>query len=113
MVRHLHRKPEKVLCKVKNKPTGGGKTARESEKKNMEKTKLQEIIETMAIKVRLCKIYKNEERYKDNFRECPFKSELTGMEETLNILGIPFEYEFNKDVTEITAIKAAGIVVEI
>ena len=72
---------------------------------------IKELLNAMACKVRLLEIYKDQ--YKENVRECPFKSELVGMEETLKILGIEFEYEFNKEVTKITAIKAQGVTVEI
>ena len=71
---------------------------------------IKELLEVMACKVRLLEIFKDQ--YKENVRECPFKSELVGMEETLKILGIEFEYEFN-NVYEITAITAQGIKVEI
>lgn len=79
----------------------------------MTKTTLKEILENMAVKASICNINKKEGNYKNNFRECPFWSELKGMEQTLKIMGIDFEYEFNKEVTEMTAIKAQGIRVEI
>ena len=76
----------------------------------MTTSKITELLNAMACKVRLLEIFKDQ--YKGNVRECPFKSELVGMEETLKILGIDFEYEFN-NVYEITAITAQGIKVEI
>ena len=75
----------------------------------MTNTQLNEILDNMVVKASLCNIYKKEGKYKNNFRECPFSSELTGMEQVLKILGIDFEYDFNEDCTEITAITARGI----
>ena len=79
----------------------------------MTKTTLREILKTMAIKASICNMVKRDGEYKENIRECPIWSELAGMEQTLRIMGIEFEYEFNADVTEMTAIKAQDIRVEI
>ena len=79
----------------------------------MTKAILNEILETMAIHASICNIQRKEGTYKNNFRECPFWSELKGMEMTLKIMGIDFEYEFNRDSTLMTAIKAQGIRKEI
>ena len=75
----------------------------------MTNKQLNEILDDMAVKASLCNMYKKEGRYKNNFRECPFSSELTGMEHVLKILGIELEYDFNEDCTEILAITARGI----
>jgi len=79
----------------------------------MNRTTLKEMLEIMAIKASLCNINKTEGNYSKNFRECPIYSELKGMEMALKIMGIEFEYEFDKTVTLMTAIKANGIRVEI
>lgn len=79
----------------------------------MKKQTLNEIINTMAITAAMCNLYKSEGRYKENFRECPFCSELNGMEMILKIMGVEFEYEFNDDCSKITAVKAQGIRVEV
>lgn len=79
----------------------------------MKKETLNEILTVMAIKARLANIYEEEGKYSNNKRQCPFYSELVGMEEVLKIMGIEFEYEFNKEVTEITAIKAKGVYVAV
>lgn len=79
----------------------------------MNKQILEEILKSMAIKASLANIYKDEEEYKNNMRKCPFYSELAGMEHTLKIMGIEFEYEYNKEVTKITAIKANDIYIPV
>ena len=65
--------------------------------------------ERMANKIRVAKIFVGEF---DNKRECPFYSELKGMEQALNTLGIPFHYEFNS-CYEISAVNVDGSRVEI
>lgn len=82
----------------------------------MNRTKLSEILDTMATKASIC----NDERPnymgengKTNFRTFPIYSELKGMELTLKIMGIEWEYEFNEDVTRITAIKSGDIRIEV
>ena len=78
----------------------------------MTKQKLNEVLEVMANKASIANIAKAEGTYK-NMRECPIYSELHGMEQMLKIMGIEFEYEFNDEVTKMTAIKAKGMRVEI
>ena len=51
--------------------------------------------ELMAIKQRVVNIYVD--NY-ENKRECPFYSELRGIEETLKHMGIDFEYEFDNEL---------------
>ena len=84
----------------------------------MNKSTLFEILDTMATKASIC----NDERpkyidengnHKGNFRTFPIHSELKGMELTLKIMGIEFGYEFNEDVTRITAIKSGDIRIEV
>lgn len=70
----------------------------------MEQNLIKEIITSMAITARVANIYSDAEEFKDNKRYCPFYSELVGMEHIANILGIPFEYEFNEDYSKRTAI---------
>lgn len=79
----------------------------------MTKKALKEILETLANKIALENIYKREGRYEKNFRECPFHSEAYGMTETLKILGIRVDYEYDEEVKYIKAISANGIRVEI
>ena len=78
----------------------------------MDKTRLNEILHSMANKAALVNISKEDGEYK-NMRECPFYSELKGMELVLKMMGIEFDYEFNEDVTKMTAINSQGIRVEI
>lgn len=78
----------------------------------MDKTRLSEILHAMANKAAISNIVKEEGTY-ENMRECPIYSELNGMELVLKMMGIEFEYEFNEDVTKMTAINAQGIRVEI
>lgn len=69
----------------------------------------REIAETMMIKVNCFNLYKNE--YKNNQRECPWRSELTGMEQMLKIMGIEFEYTFDLETYLITGVTVNGITV--
>ena len=78
----------------------------------MKNEKLYEILESMAIKASIANMAKADGTYK-NMRECPAYSELVGMEHILKIMGIDFEFEFNEDVTRMTAIKARDIFVAI
>lgn len=82
----------------------------------MNRSTLFEILDTMATKASIC----NDERPnyigedgKSNFRTFPIYSELKGMELTLKIAGIEFEYEFNEDVSKITAIKSGDICIAV
>lgn len=70
---------------------------------------IKEIAETMMVKVRCFNLYK--ENYKNNKRQCPFYSELVGMEQMLKIMGIEFEYTFDLETFEITAITIEDITV--
>lgn len=76
----------------------------------MTKKMLEEILNSMAVKVLMTEQFKD--KYKGNLRECPFHSELYGMQETLKIMGVPFQYEFDDDLNYI-AIKSGDIRVEI
>ena len=79
----------------------------------MTKETLKEMLDTMATKARLCNMLRKDGEYAENFRECPYWSELKGMETALKIMGIEFEYEYNREVTEMTAISAEDIRVAI
>lgn len=68
----------------------------------MTKEMKKEIAERMIAKVRMYQMYKD--NYKENKRNCPFYSELVGIEEMLKLLGIEFEYTFDLDTMEITAV---------
>ena len=65
--------------------------------------------ERIAIKYRVMKI--SVDHY-ENKRNCPFYSELRGMEIALKTLGINYEYTYNDDC-EIVAISVEGETVEI
>ncbi len=71
---------------------------------------IEELLERLSIKVRMFDQYR--EAYKDNIRECPFYSEKVGIEETMKVLGIEFEYEFDDDINVI-AVRSGNIRVEI
>lgn len=64
----------------------------------------KEIAKVMMTKVRLFNQFKDKEEYKNNKRKCPFYSELVGMEQMLKIMGIEFEYTFDLETYDITAI---------
>lgn len=76
----------------------------------MEKTTAREIAETMATKAALVNMARREGTYK-NMRECPFYSELYGMYQTLKIMGVEVDYNYNAEVTEITAVTVDGVTV--
>ncbi len=44
----------------------------------------------------------------ENKRQCPFHSEWKGMELALKAMGIPYDYEFDDETYEITAVIVAG-----
>ncbi len=78
----------------------------------MEKTDAnvyKEMAERMAITIRVMNI--SIEKYKNNKRNCPFYSELRGMEMALKTMGIKFEYTFDIDVKVITAVTVMGYTV--
>ena len=68
----------------------------------MTKSMKKEIAERMIIKIRLYQCYKD--NYKENKRHCPFYSELVGIEELLKLMGIEFEYTYDLNTLEITAV---------
>lgn len=70
---------------------------------------IKDIAERMMIKIRVMYLYINE--YK-NKRECPFYSELIGMEQLLKTIGVEFEYTFDLDTMEITALTIGDITVK-
>lgn len=70
----------------------------------------RDMAERMAITIRVMGLYIGQY---ENKRECPFYSELTGMEMALKTMGIEFEYTYNADVTEITAVTVNGCTVTI
>lgn len=74
----------------------------------MNAEKIMELGTVIANKICLTQVYKREGKYSENLRELPFYSEWKGIEQTLKILGINFEYEYNSDVTEITAVILEG-----
>lgn len=63
----------------------------------------------MAAKIRVIKI--SIDHY-ENRRNCPFFSELKGMEMALNTMGISFHYEYDDDIN-IIAVNVGGQRVEV
>lgn len=70
---------------------------------------MKAMAERMANKIRL--INHVIEDY-ENKRNCPFYSELRGMEQALKTMGIDYVYEYNSDI-KITAVVVMGQRVEI
>ncbi|CAJ0596528.1 unnamed protein product [Cylicocyclus nassatus] len=68
---------------------------------------IKEIAKEMATKIAIVKMNKNDEEWKGNIRKFPIFSEWKGMEQTLKVMGIEFEYEFD-DNLEITAVIVNG-----
>ena len=79
----------------------------------MTKEMIQEIGSVMANKMAIVNMNKNNEEWKGNLRKFPIFSELIGMEMTLKIMDVNYEYEFNEDVSEATALVIEGIRFEI
>lgn len=67
--------------------------------------------ETIANKIRCARIFND--NYKENNRENPYNSERRGIEQTLRIMGIDYEYEFDDNVEKEIAIKINEITIEI
>lgn len=65
----------------------------------------KDMAERMATKIRVMNISIGQY---ENKRNCPFYSELKGMEMALETLGIEFEYTFDVDVKAITAVTVMG-----
>lgn len=70
---------------------------------------MKAMAERMANKIRIIPHYI--EGY-TNKRECPFYSELRGMEQALKTMGIEYGYEYNQDI-QIVAVTVMGQRVEI
>ena len=70
----------------------------------MKQNNMTVIAETMA---NLVAVTRNFSEQYENIRECPFYSELKGMERMLKMLGIEFEYEYDASYT-ITAVMVDG-----
>lgn len=68
----------------------------------------QAVAEQMATTIRAMNISVGEY---ENKRNCPFYSELRGMEMILKTMEIEFEYTFDLDVKEITAVTVMGYTV--
>jgi hypothetical protein len=65
---------------------------------------MKRMAERMASKIRVMKI--SVDHY-ENKRNCPFYSELKGMEQALNTMGIDYKYDYNGDY-EIVAVAVGG-----
>lgn len=61
----------------------------------------RKIVKRIVNKISLYKLFK--QKYK-NSRECPFYSEWKGIEQTLEMLGIKYEYEFDDECNIIAVI---------
>ena len=55
---------------------------------------MEQMAEAMATKIRMTK--RTVDRYESR-RECPWYSERKGMERALDVLGIPFSYEYDNE----------------
>lgn len=66
---------------------------------------MKNMAKAMANKIKIARLYIG--KY-ENKRQCPFHSEWKGMELALKAMGIPFDYEFDDDTYEITAVIVAG-----
>ena len=66
---------------------------------------MRDMAQAMANKIKIARLYTG--KY-ENKRQCPFHSEWKGMELALKAMGIPFDYEFDDDTYEITAVIVAG-----
>lgn len=65
---------------------------------------MQNMADRMALTIVVARL--SVEKYK-NRRECPFWSELKGMEMALKTMGVPFEYDYDDD-TQIVAVAVDG-----
>lgn len=68
----------------------------------------KDMAERMATTIRVMNISIGEY---ENKRNCPFYSELKGMEMALKTMGIDFEYIFDVDVKTITSVTVMGYTV--
>ena len=66
---------------------------------------IHEILKSMAAKAALVNMAKRDGQYADNIRECPWHSELYGMEHTLKLMGIDFDFYYDETVQYITGIQ--------
>ena len=88
------------------KPSDDNKHMEDKEMNQMYK----DMAERMATSIRVMNI--SIDNY-ENKRECPFYSELRGMEMALKTMDIEFEYTFDTEVKEITSVTVMGHTVEI
>lgn len=73
----------------------------------------EEIAKVMANKAALVNIAKRDGSYEENIREFPFYSELKGIEQTLNIMGVKYEYDFDETVQFITGVHIGDVYAEV
>ncbi len=64
------------------------------------------ICKEMAIKCRVIRLFIDQ--YKDNKRECPFYSELKGIEQVLDIMGIEYSYGFDLENMKRVSVTVEG-----
>lgn len=77
------------------------------------KATIHDILKSMAAKAALVNITKRDGQYKENMRECPFYSELYGMEHTLKLMGIDFNFYYDETVQYITGIEIMDEYIEV
>lgn len=64
----------------------------------------KDLIKSMGCKAACVNMVKRDGEFADNIRKCPVFSELKGMEHTLKLMGIDFEYDYDDTVQYITGI---------
>lgn len=74
---------------------------------------IHEILKSMAAKAALVNMVKRDGQYADNIRECPWHSELYGMEHTLKLMGIDFDFYYDETVQYITGIQINDEYIEV
>lgn len=74
---------------------------------------IHEILKSMAAKAALVNRVKRDGQYADNIRECPWHSELYGMEHTLKLMGVDFDFYYDETVQYITGIQIDDEYIEV
>ena len=63
------------------------------------------ILQSMTSKAALVNMTKRDGQYAENIRECPWHSELYGMEHMLKLMGVEYEFYYDATVQYITGIQ--------
>lgn len=69
---------------------------------------INKIGKRLVTQMRAVNTFGNELVYDNNLRTNPFRSELAGMQNLLKAMDIEFDFEYNEDVTEFTAVILMG-----